>query len=522
MGDLSSLPASARQRVHEGCEGIRTSIFFSVMSTLVECVPNFSEGRDKAKVDAIVEAMKMDGVYLLDREMDGDHNRCVVTLVGEREPIQEAVIRGVGKASEVIDLTIHQGAHPRMGAADVVPFIPIEGVSIEDCVAMARHVGEEIWKRYQIPVYLYEAAACIPERQNLENIRRGQFEGIRDEIATNPARKPDIGDPRVHPSAGATVVGARKALIAYNVFLNTPEVDIAKKIAKAVRFSSGGLRYVKGAGFLVRGLAQVSMNLTDFEQTPIHRVFEFVKREAARYGVSPVSSEIVGLIPKKALEQAAEWFLQVENFDSSMILENRLSAVMSGKMAVGGLRAGVEPFIEQLAAATATPGGGSAAAASGAMAAGLANMVAAMSRGKKAYLQHEKELSAAIARLSALREELKSAIDADAESFNTVMKAYKQAKDSAGGDGIIDAALRQATSVPLGVAEKAKEVAQIAESLKPITNPNMKSDLTTCIALAGAAVQGALANVEINIESIKDQGFAGETRKKADALRGSS
>ena len=492
------------------------------MSTLVECVPNFSEGRDKAKVDAIVEAMKMDGVYLLDREMDGDHNRCVITLVGEREPIQEGVIRGVGKASEVIDLTIHQGAHPRMGAADVVPFIPIEGVSIEDCVAMARHVGEEIWKRYQIPVYLYEAAACIPERQNLENIRRGQFEGIRDEIATNPARKPDIGDPRVHPSAGATVVGARKALIAYNVFLNTPEVDIAKKIAKAVRFSSGGLRYVKGAGFLVRGLAQVSMNLTDFEQTPIHRVFEFVKREAARYGVSPVSSEIVGLIPKKALEHAAEWFLQVENFDSSMILENRLSAVMSGKMAVGGLRAGIEPFIEQLAAATATPGGGSAAAASGAMAAGLANMVAAMSRGKKAHLQHEKELSAASARLSALREELKAAIDADAESFNTVMKAYKQAKDSAGGDGIIDAALRQATSVPLGVAEKAKEVAQIAESLKPITNPNMKSDLTTSIALAGAAVQGALANVEINIESIKDQGFAGESRKKADALRGSS
>jgi glutamate formiminotransferase/formiminotetrahydrofolate cyclodeaminase len=324
----------------------------------------------------------------------------------------------------------------------------------------------------------------------------------------------------VHPSAGATVVGARKALIAYNVFLNTPDVDIAKKIAKAVRFSSGGLRYVKGAGFLVRGLAQVSMNLTDFEQTPIHRVFEFVKREGARYGVSPVSSEIVGLIPKKALEQAAEWFLQVENFDSSMILENRLSAVMSGKMAVGGLRAGVEPFIEQLAAPTATPGGGSAAAASGAIAAGLANMVAAMSRGKKAYLQYEKELSAAIARLSALREELKAAIDADAESFNTVMKAYKQAKESAGADGIIDAALRQATSVPLGVAEKAREVAQIAESLKPITNPNMKSDLTTSVALAGAAIQGALANVEINIASIKDQGFVEETRKKADALRG--
>jgi glutamate formiminotransferase/formiminotetrahydrofolate cyclodeaminase len=489
------------------------------MSTLVECVPNFSEGRDKAKVDAIVEAMKMNGVYLLDREMDSDHNRCVITLVGEREAIQEAAIRGVGKAAEVIDLTQHQGAHPRMGAADVVPFIPIEGVTLEDCVAMARHVGAEIWKRHQIPVYLYEAAATSPERQNLENIRRGQFEGIRAEIATNPARKPDFGDLKVHPTAGATVVGARKFLIAYNVFLNTPDVEIAKKIAKAVRFSSGGLRFVKGAGFLVRGLAQVSMNLTDFEQTPVHRVFEMVKAEAARYGVAPVSSEIVGLIPKKALESAAEWFLQVENFDSSLVLENRLAAVMGGKMAVGGLRAGVEPFVEQLAAPTATPGGGSAAAAAGAMAAGLAHMVAAMSRGKKAYTQYESELTAAIARLSQLREELKAAIDADAESYNLVMKAYKQPKESGNADGLIDAALRQATSVPLGVAERAGEVAKITEKLKLITNPNMKSDLTTAVALAAAAMAGALANVEINLESVQDAGFVSEIQRKLSALK---
>jgi glutamate formiminotransferase/formiminotetrahydrofolate cyclodeaminase len=488
--------------------------------SLVECVPNFSEGRDKARVDAIVEAMKVDGVYLLDREMDADHNRCVITLVGEREPIQEAAIRGVGKAAELIDLTKHQGAHPRLGAADVVPFIPIEGVTIDDCVAMAKHVGAEIWKRYQIPVYLYEAAATSPERQNLENIRRGQFEGLREEIATNPARIPDFGEPRVHPTAGATVVGARKFLIAYNVFLNTSDVEIAKKIAKAVRFSTGGLRFVKGAGFLVRGLAQVSMNLTDFEQTPVHRAFEMVKREAARCGVMPVSSEIVGLIPKKALEQAAEWFLQVENFDSSLILENRLTAVMSGNLAVGGLRAGVEPFVEQLAAPTATPGGGSAAAAAGAMAAGLAHMVAAMSRGKKAYLQHEGELSTAIARLAQLREELKSAVDADAESYNAVMKAYKQAKEAGDGDTIIDAALKQATSVPLSVAEKSREVVRIAGELGPITNPNMKSDLTTSRALGEAAVEGALANVEINLVSMKDSAFATETREKAAALRG--
>ncbi len=316
------------------------------------------------------------------------------------------------------------------------------------------------------------------------------------------------------------MVGARKFLIAYNVFLNTPDVEIAKKIAKTVRFSNGGLRFVKGAGFLVRGQAQVSMNLTDFEQTPVHRVFELVKREAARHGVVPVSSEIVGLIPKAALEQAAEWFLQVENFDSSLILENRLTAVMGGKMAVGGLRAGVEPFVEQLAAPTATPGGGSAAAASGAMAAGLATMVASMSRGKKAYVQFERELSDAIARLSQLREELKAAIDADAESYNAVMKAYKQAKESANGDDLIQAALKLATSVPLGVAERAREVAQLAETLGPITNPNMKSDLTTARALARAAIEGALANVEINVESIKDQVFAADMRRQFAVISG--
>ena len=337
-------------------------------------------------------------------------------------------------------------------------------------------------------------------------------------MKTNPARRPDFGEPRLHPTAGATVVGARKFLIAYNIYLNTAEVDIAKKVAKAVRFSNGGLRYVKAAGFPVRGQAQVSMNLTDFDQTPVARVFEFVKREAARYGAVPTGSEIVGLIPKKALENAAEWFLQVENFDSSLILENRLAAVMGGKMAVGGLRAGVEPFVEQLAAPTATPGGGSASAAAGAMAAALAHMVAAMSRGKKNYLQYERELSEAIARLAQLREDFKAAIDADAESYNAVVKAYKQAKDTP--DGAVASALKGATSVPLGVAERAHEVAGITEKLRGITNPRMASDLTVAAALARAALEGALANVEINLESLTDEGFTREVRQKAAALRG--
>jgi glutamate formiminotransferase/formiminotetrahydrofolate cyclodeaminase len=484
--------------------------FLSPMS-LVECVPNFSEGRDVAKVEAIIAAMKVDGVFLLDKEMDADHNRCVITLVGDRDSVAEAAIRGVGKAAEVIDLNRHQGAHPRIGAADVIPFIPIEGVSLEDCVAISRHVGAEIWKRYKVPVYLYEAAATLPERQNLENIRRGQFEGLRAEVTRNADRHPDFGEAALHTSAGATVVGARKPLIAYNVYLNTSDVEIAKKIGKAVRFSSGGLRYVKGMGVLVRGMAQVSMNLTDFEQTPIARVFEFVKREAARYGVMPVSSEIVGLIPKKALEEAAEWFLQVENFDSSLILENRLAAVMGGKAVAGGLRSGVEPFIEQLAAPTATPGGGSASAAAGAMAAALGNMVAAMSRGKKAYQQYETELSEAIAGLSRLREELKASIELDAASYAEVMKAYKDAKTSPEiGERLITDALKNATRVPLGIAQKAFAVNQLLESLKPITSKNMWSDLVVAASLARTAISGGLANVEINLQELKDEAFKAE------------
>jgi len=489
------------------------------MPALVECVPNFSEGRDKSKIDAILAAMKLDGVYLLDREMDADHNRCVITLVGDPVNVAEAAIRGVGKAAELIDLTTHTGAHPRLGAADVVPFIPIEGVTLEDCVAIARRVGEEIWKRYQVPVYLYEAAAQTPERQNLENIRRGQFEGIREEVKTNPARRPDFGNAELHPTAGATVVGARKFLVAYNVYLNTPDVEIAKKVGKAVRFSNGGLRYVKGMGVGVRGIAQVSMNLTDTDQTPIARVFEYVKREAARYGVSPLSSEIVGLIPKKALEDAAEWFLQIENFDSSLILENRLAAVMSGKMAVGGIRAGVEPFIEQLAAPTAAPGGGCASAAAGAMAAGLGGMVAGMSRGKKAYLQHERELSDAIARLSEIREELKASIDADAASFNHVIAALKKVKEHQEAQPDLDAALKQATSIPLVVAERSREVGQVLERLRSITNPKMASDLAVGLALARAAVEGALANVEINLADLSDGAFIAAVRQRIAAVR---
>jgi len=318
------------------------------------------------------------------------------------------------------------------------------------------------------------------------------------------------------------IVGARKFLVAYNVYLNTPDVEVAKKVAKSIRFSSGGLRYVKGMGVPVRGLAQVSMNLTDTDQTPIARVFEYVKREAARYGVMPLSSEIVGLIPKKALEDAAEWFLQVENFDSSLILENRLAGVMGGKVAVGGLRAGVEPFVEQLSAPTAAPGGGSASAAAGAMAAGLGGMVAGMSRGKKAYVPYEAQLSEAIQRLAQIREELKASVDADAAAFYQVMAAFKRLKEHPEAQAEVDAATKKATLVPLTVAERSREVRAILESLRGITNPKMASDVTTGIALANAAVEGALANLEINLAELGDAGFIGEVNKRVEALKGQS
>jgi glutamate formiminotransferase len=494
------------------------------MAALIECVPNFSEGREKTRVDAIVNAMKRDGVYLLDCEMDADHNRSVVTLVGEREPLLAAVLAGIGKATELIDLNVQSGAHPRLGATDVVPFIPIEGATLEDCVQMAKELGQKVWDSYQIPVYFYEAAAARPERVNLENIRRGQFEVIREEIETLDSRRPDVGDPHCHPSAGAVVIGARKFLVAYNVYLQTKDVDIAKKIAKAVRFSSGGFRAVKGMGVEVRGQAQVSMNLTDTDLTPMARVFEFVKREAARYGVAVQSSEIVGLVPKRALENAAEWFLQVENFDSSMILENRLASIIGGKSAVGGLRAGVEPFVEQLAAPTVVPGGGSASAAAGAMAAGLAAMAAGMSRGKKAYAAYDAELTEALAKLGTLREELKAAVDADAASYQAVVAAYKAQKTASSevGAAAVATALRGATSVPLLVAEASAEVGALVQSLRSKTNPKMASDLTVAAALARAALIGALANVETNLESFEpgsEAAFVAAARTRVAELR---
>lgn len=489
--------------------------------TLVECVPNFSEGRDSIKIDAIVEALlSVPGVALLDREMDTDHNRCVITLVGPLEAVGEAALRGAGKAAELIDLTKQEGAHPRIGATDVIPFIPIEGVKLADCVELAKQVAEQLWQRYQIPAYLYEAAATRPERTNLENIRKGQFEGLRDEVKTNPDRAPDFGEAKLHPTAGATVVGARKFLIAYNVNLNTSDISIAKKVAKAVRFSSGGLRFVKGMGvdLKARKLAQVSMNLTDYEKTPVFRAFELVKREAARYGVIPVGSEIVGLIPKRALEATSDFYLQLEDFDpQQQVLENRLAAVMA-EQAGRGLASLAEGFVRAVAEPTATPGGGSCAALSGALAAGLGQMVASKSAKKKSLAEHKDTLAGHTDRLGVLRQQLTAAIDSDAAAFDAVMAAFKLPKASATEkkerQEAIEKATRGATEVPLEVAEAAAETLTILTELESISSPSMASDRKTGLALAVAAIRGALENVAINLDGLPDDEFKKQVQEQ--------
>ncbi len=295
---------------------------------LVECVPNFSEGRRPEILDEIVGAMTaVEGVRLLDKEMDADHNRAVVTIIGDPDVVLEGVFRGIEKARDLIDLTKHEGEHPRMGATDVCPFVPVSEVTMDECVELAKRLGERVGRELDIPVFLYEAAATRPTRQNLAKVRRGQFEGLRDEIGTNPAKEPDFGPNKIHPTAGATAIGAREFLVAFNINLGTDDITIAKRIAKSIRHAGGGLRYVKAMGFEIkdRGIVQVSMNMVHYKGTPLFRVFQMVKSEAERYGVPIIGSEIVGLVPLDALIDCADFFLRLEDFDRDLILENRLS-----------------------------------------------------------------------------------------------------------------------------------------------------------------------------------------------------
>jgi glutamate formiminotransferase / 5-formyltetrahydrofolate cyclo-ligase len=293
--------------------------------TLIECVPNFSEGSDRNKVRAIVDAMRVDGVSLLDWSLDSDHNRSVVTIAGPPQAVLEAAIRAAGKAAELIDLTAQRGVHPRIGATDVIPFVPVSGISLAQCAILARQAGLEIWKRHNIPIYFYEAAASRPDRALLEQVRQGQFEGLRELVLRDAARRPDLGGPELHPTAGASAVGARKFLIAYNLYLDRPDVTTARAIAKALRASNGGLLGVKAMGVLVQRRAQISLNITDFRLTPVGQAFAAVSRLAATHGAKVVDCELVGLLPEEAFERDSDWVRLIKGFKpEERILERRL------------------------------------------------------------------------------------------------------------------------------------------------------------------------------------------------------
>jgi glutamate formiminotransferase / formiminotetrahydrofolate cyclodeaminase len=473
--------------------------------SLYECVPNFSEGKDAAKVERIVApARAVPGVTVLDVERDPAHHRCVISLVGEGEPLLDAVFRMMAVATAAIDLNQHHGEHPRMGATDVVPFVPLGKSTMADAVRLAERLGERVAKELEIPVYLYGDAARRPERVDLAKVREGQFEGIREVIGSDPARAPDFGPSKVHRTAGAVAIGARPVLIAYNAYLTTPDVAIAKKIARAVRARDGGLPEVKALGFDIpeRHRAQVSMNLTDYRTTPVHRALEAVRREAQRYGVGIEESEIVGLVPEDALFDAAEYYLQLHGFDRAAILERKVRSV--DVAARGG--ESLATFTDRLAARTPTPGGGSAAAAAGALAAALGEMVLSYSIDPAKPADDLRSVQGA---LTAGRRRLLSLIEEDAASYEAVRSARKGRKErpgeAAAGAAYLGA-LRKAASVPLETARLSEELTVQLESIRGRTKPALASDLVTALALFRAATEGALANVAINLDDLKAAG----------------
>ncbi len=481
---------------------------------LVEVVPNFSEGRREEVVNAIVsEITKVPGVKLLDKEMDPDHNRSVITFVAPPDAAVEAAFNATKKAAELIDLNKHSGAHPRIGATDVIPFVPLKDITVEECVELAHKLGKRIAEELNIPVYLYEEAATRPERKDLAWIRKGEFEGLREAIKTDPARKPDYGPDELHPTAGATVVGVRKFLIAYNVNLGTSDLSIAKKIARRVRAKHGGLSAVKALGFELknRGIVQVSMNLVDFEKSPVYLAFELVKLLAERYGVPVIGSEVVGLIPQKALTQVADFYLRLENFKDDQILENRL-----------GYDNPVEEFITELSLPTPTPGGGSASALSLALSYALISMVSGLTLKSKKYRDswdivkdiQEKAYEGIKKSIELMKE--------DTDAFNQVMESFKLPKETEEQkkerSEAIQNALKRATEVPLMTMEWAFKTLEHLKLLIDHGNKNAISDVGVAALQAKSAYEGARLNVFINLGSIKDQNFVDDVKSRVNSM----
>jgi glutamate formiminotransferase/formiminotetrahydrofolate cyclodeaminase len=446
-----------------------------------------------------------------------DHNRTVLTFIGDPAGVEEAAYLGIAKAAELIDLNQHQGEHPRMGAADVVPFVPITDVTMQECVEIARRLGKRVADSLNIPVYLYEEAAARPDRKNLEDIRRGEYEGIKEAIATDPYREPDFG-PKVMGPAGAVVIGAREPLIAYNIFLNTPDVSIAEKIGRRVRNSSGGFRFVKGMGVLVDGLAQVSMNLTNYRRSPMAQVTEFVRREAQRYGVGIHHTEIVGLVPSRAIINAGRYFLQLDGFEHDQLLENRL---FSEQQSQG--ETSQDNFTDKVAEGTTAPGGGSVAAYVGALGAALALMVARLTIGKPKYKNVEEECWQAIEKGEELRKHLTDAVELDAKSFEGIIIARRLPRDTEANVKLRENAIMEASftaaEVPLDTAQKCLEVMKLAYRMAEIGNLSAISDAASGVYQAKAGLEAAFLNVEINLMGYENEKRAIDLLQRASKLR---
>jgi glutamate formiminotransferase / formiminotetrahydrofolate cyclodeaminase len=484
------------------------------MKQIVECVPNFSNGRSPEVYHSIADEIRaVPDTHVLDISADPDHNRTVITFVGTPEAVEEAAFRAIARAAQLINLDEHQGEHPRIGATDVCPFIPVRNVTTQTCVEIAKRLGQRVGQELGIAVYLYGDAAAHPDRVKLSAIRKGEYELWKQEIETNPARQPDFGPAKAKPW-GATVIGARPFLIAYNIYLNTNNVEIAEQIARAIRFSSGGLRFVQAKGFLVDGQAQVSMNLTDFEKTPIFRVQELVRREAARYGLALTKAELIGLTPQQALIDSAKWYLQLDDLKESQILEVQLQEQKSEE--TDNLP---HAFLDDTAAATATPGGGSVAALAGALAAALTQMVAGLTLGKKKYADVQSKAEAILAEAARLRQQLTKAISEDIAAFDQVMVAIrsKDLSEEARAEAL-EAATIGAGDVPLRVALLSRDVAVLAQMIAQIGNVNAVSDAAAAAFMAQASVQAAALNVRINGVGLQNRELAAAWENEVAAL----
>ena len=537
------------------------------MQKIVECVPNFSEGRDQSIIDAISgEISSTEGVMLLDVDPGKATNRTVYTFIGNPEAVKEAAFKAIKKASELIDMRKQKGEHPRIGAADVVPFVPVSGITMEDCVRLANDLGKRVGEDLKIPVYLYEEAATRPERRNLAEIRKGEYEGLPEKLK-DPNWKPDYGPAKFNPRTGATVIGVREFLIAYNINLNTRDRKLAQEIALNLRESGrakrdengkiirnpdgtavkvpGRLKAVKGVGWYIEeyGIAQVSFNLTNYKITPLHVLFEESRKEAEKLGLRVTGSELIGLIPLDALKKVGQYFLEKQGKTAGVPEEEIIHIAVKSlglddlgpfnpaqkvieyrfKERFGPLaRMAVWEFVNELSMESATPGGGSTAALAGSLAASLVSMVANLTYGNRNYRENWAAMKSLAERAQKLKDSLLAAVDRDTEAFNAVMNAFrmpqKTEQEKNARENAIQEATKGATNVPLEVMQLAFETMELAKTAAEKGNVNSVSDAGVGALMALSAVEGAFLNVKINLSGIKDDSFKTETGRKAEEI----